>query len=201
MGLFDEQTPEEYLAKCNRLKARTVNNNVRANTLHEAMKKLGCDAGPLETLVQCISRADVGPESMIQGGFVPHVPETQGDEPYVPKIVIVAEHVHGKSVFDRTLTHELVHAFDQCRANVQWGNLHHLACAEIRASNLSGECELIQEINRGNAGVVKHHQTCVRRRAALSIAMGMGKTEAAKAAEAVNAVFDKCYADKAPFED
>ena len=37
------------------------------------------------------------------------------------------------------LTHELVHAYDHCRAvNLDWTNCQHHACSEIRAAALSG---------------------------------------------------------------
>jgi inner membrane protease ATP23 len=31
---------------------------------------------------------------------------------------------------DETLTHELVHSYDYCRAQLDWDNLRHLACTE-----------------------------------------------------------------------
>ena len=30
-----------------------------------------------------------------------------------------------------TLTHELIHAYDHCRAHLDWNNLQHLACTEV----------------------------------------------------------------------
>lgn len=41
-----------------------------------------------------------------------------------------------------TLTHELVHAYDHCRAFVDWSNCVHHACSEIRAAHLSGDCRM-----------------------------------------------------------
>jgi hypothetical protein len=32
--------------------------------------------------------------------------------------------------------HELIHAYDICRAKVDWNNCRHYACTEIRASSL-----------------------------------------------------------------
>ncbi len=32
---------------------------------------------------------------------------------------------------DDVLTHELIHAYDFCRAHVDWNNLDHLACTEV----------------------------------------------------------------------
>eukprot|EP00913_Durusdinium_trenchii_P028692 g26908.t1 len=40
------------------------------------------------------------------------------------------------------LVHELTHAFDFARAKVDTGSCVHIACTEIRAWNLSGECDL-----------------------------------------------------------
>lgn len=72
--------------------------------------------------------------------------------------------------------------------------------SQIRASNLSGECEFVQEFNRGKLGFVKHHQACVRRRAALSVSIGHQATQNI-ADQAVEAAYDRCYHDLAPFED
>ena len=44
-----------------------------------------------------------------------------------------------------------VHAFDDCRAKVDWSNCVHHACSEIRAANLSGDCSFMQEMMRGQA--------------------------------------------------
>ncbi|KAK7248132.1 metalloendopeptidase [Aureococcus anophagefferens] len=38
-------------------------------------------------------------------------------------------------------------------------------------SFVHGECDLSQEINRGRFGITKHHQACVKRRSALSLAL------------------------------
>lgn len=40
---------------------------------------------------------------------------------------------------DNALTHELIHAYDHCRAaSLDWASLEHHACSEIRAASLSG---------------------------------------------------------------
>lgn len=60
---------------------------------------------------------------------------------------------------NETLTHELVHSYDHCRAHVDWNDLKHLACSEIRAANLSGECFFWKEnFARLKFGWKKHHQ-------------------------------------------
>ena len=109
----------------------------------------------------------------------------------------------GQKELNQTLTHELVHAYDQCRYQVRWDNLLHHACTEIRASALSGECDWESEVNRGNvAGAMRggQHQECVKRRAALSVAMNPNCGESPeKARQAVQAAFERCYFDTRPF--
>lgn len=37
---------------------------------------------------------------------------------------------------EQTVGHELVHMFDKCRAKVDFGNLDHLACTEVKTGFL-----------------------------------------------------------------
>ncbi|KAJ8598163.1 hypothetical protein CTAYLR_007383 [Chrysophaeum taylorii] len=180
--------------KCLRFRER-AKRNPRVQHVLAAIEGLGCQTGTYEDLVACVSK-DSQPGLALSGGFSPHVDQ---EGPYAPKILMVEEHNADQATFDRTLIHELVHAYDQCRANVDWRDPRHLACAEVRASNLSGECEFIQEINRGKFGIVNHNQACVRRRAALSVTLGHGTTQDL-AARVVDSVYDRCYHDKTPFD-
>lgn len=71
-----------------------------------------------------------------------------------------------------TLLHETVHAFDACRANLNWGNCVHHACSEIRAATLSGDCNFTREVFlRRKYGFAKQFQRCVKRRAELSVSL------------------------------
>uniref|UniRef100_A0A7S1XFE7 Mitochondrial inner membrane protease ATP23 n=1 Tax=Compsopogon caeruleus TaxID=31354 RepID=A0A7S1XFE7_9RHOD len=54
------------------------------------------------------------------------------------QIVLCDNHLVGRPLISATLQHELVHAFDACRAHVDWTNCLHHACTEIRAAALSG---------------------------------------------------------------
>jgi len=102
-----------------------------------------------------------------------------------------------------TLAHELVHAYDDARANVDWFNLTHHACTEIRAANLSGDCSFSREFDRGRItpiSIAGAGARCVRRRAELSVGMNPACPNAATAAAAVERAWQTCYADAAPFE-
>ncbi|PVU91950.1 hypothetical protein BB559_003915 [Furculomyces boomerangus] len=106
-----------------------------------------------------------------------------------------------KTVMEDTMAHEMIHAYDHCNFNVNWFNLEHHACTEIRAASLSGDCRWIREVGRGVFGFIKHHQACVKRRAILSVKYNpMCKSE--KEAEiAVNKVFKSCFNDTQPFDE
>lgn len=88
----------------------------------------------------------------------------------------------------------------------------------MRAAALSGDCSFGAEVSRGNWGLRAQAQACARRRAALSVAMnpacGGGSVTTSiggggafgsnnsskKAREAVDRVFEACFADTAPFD-
>ncbi|XP_047431462.1 mitochondrial inner membrane protease ATP23 homolog [Mugil cephalus] len=115
------------------------------------------------------------------------------------QIVLCQNNIHQQAHMNRVVTHELIHAFDHCRANVDWfNNYRHLACSEIRAANLSGDCTFTNELTRFNFGLKQHHQECVRGRALRSI-LAVRKISRAKAEEIVDDVFDSCFNDHAPF--
>jgi mitochondrial inner membrane protease ATP23 len=115
----------------------------------------------------------------------------------------VPEGVLTQPEWTRTITHELVHAFDHCRAAVDNANCRHLACTEIRAANLSGDCDFGVELGRGGLRdftVRGHQQKCVRRRAELSVSAHAHCVASPRGVRAtVDDVWDACYGDVAPF--
>lgn len=107
------------------------------------------------------------------------------------QIVLCQNNINQQSHMNRVVTHELIHAFDHCRAHVDWfNNYRHLACSEvnplvlhyfllcteqnsylfifltpsfqIRASNLSGDCDFSSEVARFNFGLKQHRQVPAR---------------------------------------
>ena len=100
------------------------------------------------------------------------------------------------------LRHEMIHAFDDARANVDPSNCFHQACSEIRASRLSGECAISEELLRGRSmsgdgsGLALGEQ-CVKRRAILSVEQNPACSRLAEAS--VDQVWEQCLADNAPF--
>uniref|UniRef100_A0A1A8KGC3 Mitochondrial inner membrane protease ATP23 n=1 Tax=Nothobranchius kuhntae TaxID=321403 RepID=A0A1A8KGC3_NOTKU len=115
------------------------------------------------------------------------------------QVVLCQNNIHQQAHMNRVVTHELIHAFDHCRAHVDWfNNFRHLACSEIRAANLSGDCSFTNEASRFNLGLKEHHQECVRGRALRSI-LAVRKISREEAQKIVDEVFDSCFNDHAPF--
>ena len=103
---------------------------------------------------------------------------------------------------EHLLSHELIHAYDHCRANANFYDApEHMMCSEIRAAALSGECMLkYNKIDAVFDGFSGFHKTCVKSRAMGSF-MAVHKHWAMKDAENLFAsLFPSCYGDRDPFD-
>ena len=94
---------------------------------------------------------------------------------------------NGSASSPAVLVHELVHMYDHCTADMDYGRPDHLACTEVRAAALA-DC---------TGGSTTSHRDCVRERAVKSVRAisGVGE-EGARAS--VAGVFEKCYRDLEP---
>lgn len=112
------------------------------------------------------------------------------------KIVICANHVTDDQ-FDYTVTHELVHVYDDARAEVDFDDPEHIACSEIRATNLSGECREAKfyEFWRRNNKYID----CVRSRAYNSMTYNKKDLSKETAEKAIANAWEVCYFDYEPF--
>jgi len=120
-----------------------------------------------------------------------------------PEIYLCQEHVTSPKHANTILTHELIHAIDMCRAKMDpLRNCMQLACTEIRAENLSGECNMSWEFLRGklntSSNLFGHGKACAKRRAIDSVKANPNCTERAELY--VDAAMERCYADTFPFE-
>ncbi|KAF8902194.1 peptidase M76 family-domain-containing protein [Gymnopilus junonius] len=116
-------------------------------------------------------------------------------------VILCAGHFFSQQHMESTITHELLHMYDHCRFKVDWANLRHHACSEIRANNLSGDCRFTRELRRGFISFSKQHQACVRRRAVESVAANPACPNEAAAERAVNEVWESCFNDTRPFDE
>ncbi|KAH7413001.1 mitochondrial inner membrane protease atp23 [Cadophora sp. MPI-SDFR-AT-0126] len=116
-------------------------------------------------------------------------------------ILICANEMRDKKHLEDTLAHEMVHAWDHLRWKVDWADLRHAACTEIRASSLSGECRWMREFwTRNNWTLTQQHQNCVRSRAVRSVMNRTSCKDDVQAVKVVNEVWDSCFADTRPFD-
>ncbi|RLN93826.1 hypothetical protein BBJ28_00012639, partial [Nothophytophthora sp. Chile5] len=121
----------------------------RVTFLVDIMEKMGCKMdSSFFSSVDC--------EGKINGGF--HL-----DDEGKPGVVLCQNHIPDQEWMDRTMAHELVHAFDHCRNKIDWNNCEHHACSEIRAAALSGDCDWKFEFFRKNFNISKQHQVRVAR--------------------------------------
>ena len=98
--------------------------------------------------------------------------------------------VHG------TLLRNLIHMYDVCTRKVNFKDVNHLACMEIRKASLAG-CNLGIQMSRLNPFYIKdQHKECVYKTATYTLGEKIGDQKLAK--EAVENVFSKCYNDREP---
>jgi len=175
-GTFDQTECKVHIS-------RALRENGMVKFMVDALNKAGCPWDPDKfTCITC--------DAPVEAGF-----DKSNDS-----IKICGNNVTNYNAVSLAVTHELIHAFDDCRAHANWNNLHHHACSEIRASNLSGECKWSQEFFRGNLGFHKQQKECVRRRATLSVSMNPNCPDEATAQDAVKQVWERCYRDSTPFD-
>ncbi|GAB5573987.1 mitochondrial inner membrane protease ATP23 homolog isoform X2 [Prionailurus iriomotensis] len=191
--------------KCQLMLLKTLQTNPYVKLLLDAMKHSGCAVNK-ERHFSCEDC-----DGNVSGGF----------DASTSQIVLCQNNIGSQAHMNRVVTHELIHAFDHCRAHVHWfTDVRHLACSEsieihgfgsgrgrittrvlnwfVRAANLSGDCSLVNEIFRLHFGLKQHHQTCVRDRAILSI-LAVRNISKEVAQKAVDEVFESCFNDHEPF--
>lgn len=124
---------------------------------------------------------------------------TGGYDPLLNQIVLCENLNQSKGVIQGTLVHEMIHMFDYCRHNVDFTNIEHVACTEIRAANLA-HCSFLSAWIQGDASPInfkKQHQECVKNKAVASV-LAVRNVSEREAVIVVERVFPKCYYDLEP---
>ncbi|KAF4701858.1 hypothetical protein FOZ63_027492 [Perkinsus olseni] len=132
-----------------------------------------------------------------------NVTHSAGFSPSKNTVWMCGNHFWNPFQFRRILAHELVHAFDFARAKIDTENVDHVACTEVRAANLSGECELwtkwtdyIGDDPLGNH-MWSRKQRCVKDAALRSLTAHGGNEKEAK--DSIERVWSRCSKDHWPF--
>jgi inner membrane protease ATP23 len=116
----------------------------------------------------------------------------------LPEVVICQQYMESELMTHRTMHHELIHAIDMCRTKMDpLRNCIHMACTEIRAENLSGECAYANELPYMKT-FKGHGKECVRRRAIQSVRANPNCTS--RASDYVDAAMERCFQDVYPYD-
>nr|CAD7394946.1 unnamed protein product [Timema cristinae] len=122
-----------------------------------------------------------------------------GYDPIFNQIVVCQNVARKEGYIQGVLAHEMIHMFDYCRNDLDFKNIDHLACTEIRAANLT-HCSFLSACTQGDASPInirQKHQECVKTKATRSV-FAVRNVTPEEARAAVERVFPKCYADLEP---
>ena len=181
---------------CQAAIVRALKNSDTLQYLLDAVAELG---GTTVDRVKCLSEENKDDFTGAQAGYVW---ERSGPNIQRGDIVLLADLLPSgsESELDRevekNLRHELIHAFDDARGEIDPTDCDHHACSEIRAARLSGDCFWRTGDLRGSAqGAVGIY--CVEARA--TTAVDLNPYCRGYAERAVERMFPKCYKDYEPF--
>jgi inner membrane protease ATP23 len=188
--IFRDDTGDPAEArKCRDLVGKAFASCPKVRLMQQALSALGKSVNT--ELVKCVHCPD---GTAAAGGYIPERGQVVLCQQWVAK---------QPGEVENTIVHEMVHAYDDARALMDWNDLTQHACTEIRAANLSGDCTAWRELDRGQLNPVQlggAGMRCVRRRAQLSVAMHPECPDEAAAAAAVERAWESCYNDNAPFD-
>ncbi|KAI8080429.1 peptidase M76 family-domain-containing protein [Thamnidium elegans] len=180
---LDVELEEYQCNQCEVWKDNLLKNSPPVRFMIEQLRKV--DKQMTKDDFQCIPC-----DEMRSGGFSP-----------VNGILLCPNKIGSKTHQEHTMVHEMIHMYDHHKFNVDWSNLKHQACSEVRAASLSGDCRWTREMQRGFFTFTKQHQVCVKRRAVLSVTQNPNCKNVEEAERAVSSVFESCFADTRPFDE
>ncbi|KAI9090818.1 peptidase M76 family-domain-containing protein [Phlyctochytrium arcticum] len=173
---------EAKIKQCEKWRDEVMEKSVRVRTLLSGLASNGCAFR--KEHFSCVTC-----DETLAGGFGP----TAG-------VHLCSNIFNTSEQLEDTMAHELVHAYDYCTTKLNFEDIEHHACTEIRAAHLSGDCNFTKELRRGFGAFQGQFERCVRRRAALAVSYNPEHT-LEKAKDVVNKLYPVCMADIAPFTE
>ena len=155
-------------------------------TLVGALEGIGCPV-VLERHISC--------EVCPMGSYIQHA---GGYDDVNNQVFICANNCNNSGYVHGALVRGLLQMFDRCAAKVDFKNVDHLACMEVRKANLAS-CNFMNYWSRtdANLAIKQEHSNCVFNTALESL-IKTKFVDRDVAKEAVDRVFDKCYRDLEP---
>nr|CAD7399504.1 unnamed protein product [Timema poppensis] len=169
--------------KCERNVYACIQKSPLVKLMMNALKSSGCEID-IRRHISC-EVCDVS----VSGGY----------DPIFNQIVVCQNVARQEGYIQGVLAHEMIHMFDYCRNDLDFKNIDHLACTEIRAANLT-HCSFLSACTQGDASFInirQQHQECVKTKATHSV-IAVRNVTPEEARAAVERVFPKCYADLEP---
>nr|CAG4642008.1 EOG090X0CKN [Eurycercus lamellatus] len=169
---------------CERNVYNCFQNSPLVRLMYQALKGSGCEID-LRRHIAC-EVCDV----KVSGGY----------DPVLNQIVVCQNVARSQGMVQGVLTHEMIHMFDACRHKLDFKNIDHVACTEVRAANLT-HCSFLSAMGQGDASffrIKQQHAECVKNKAKWSVMAVRANMTEAEAKAAVDRVFDKCYNDLEP---
>lgn len=117
-------------------------------------------------------------------------------DPESKRILLCSNNIP-EGAYGPSLVHELVHLYDDVRADFDYKDPDQVACGEIRAIHISGECKKSKKWFRRRSKT-REYMTCVHDRALSTLKYATG-LDAEAAEEVITNVWDVCYYDLDPF--
>jgi inner membrane protease ATP23 len=184
IGILGHRGPKLEKLKCEQNIMTCVEKSPLVKLMLSALKSAGCEID----YRRHFSCEMCGPE--VTGGY----------DPALNQVVICYNRATYSGIVQGVVAHELLHMFDFCRSNLDFNNLEHIACTEIRAANLM-HCSFLSSLFQGSSSpfhIRQSHRDCVKAKAMASIVAVRPQMEREKAWKIVDKVFDKCYNDLEP---
>lgn len=172
----DKYNCEQNVYKC-------VKNSPLIKLMMGALKSSGCEID-IRRHISC-EVCDVS----VSGGY----------DPILNQVVVCQNIAKSEGMVQGVMAHEFIHMFDYCRNDLDFKNIDHLACTEIRAANLT-HCSFLSSVSQGDSSffnIKGTHQNCVKSKALASV-LAVRKVTPEQAIESIERVFPKCYKDLEP---
>ena len=204
--------PEKAHRLCNEWVASGLSNNKSIQFLLKTLVDSGCT--PPDKFIRCtqckqpqaggfgvLESSDKLTKPQCEKSYddIKHQLQTSESTKLLPEIFLCQQYLENEKHVHRTLHHELIHAIDFCRVKDMnpVHNCVHLACTEIRATNLSAECGFWSELPRMSK-FAGHGAECVKRRSLLSVRANPICRDEAETY--VQAAMPRCSRDYYPYD-
>jgi mitochondrial inner membrane protease ATP23 len=169
--------------KCEQNVFKCIKNSPLVKLMMGALKSSGCEID-IRRHISC----EMCHES-VSGGY----------DPVLNQVVVCQNIAKSEGMVQGVLAHEFIHMFDYCRNDLDFKNIEHLACTEIRAANLT-HCSFLSAVSQGDSSffnIKGTHQNCVKSKALASV-LAVRKVTPNEAIDAIERVFPRCYNDLEP---